>query len=54
MMSDVEETPMAVTGLKPPGPLILDGNVVLNWKEWFNSYEIYATAAGVSGKTERV
>ena len=55
MVSDEEETQMALTGLKPPGPLSLDGNLALNWKEWFNAYEIYATAAaGVSGKSERV
>ena len=54
MVSDEEETQMALTGLKPPGPLSLDGNLALNWKEWFNAHEIYATAADVSGKSERV
>ena len=28
--------------------------MALNWKEWFNAYEIHATAAGVARKSEKV
>ena len=45
---------MALSGLKPPAPLKLDENLALNWKAWYNAYDVYATAAGVSNKPERV
>ena len=45
---------MSLSGLKPPGPLIMEGDIATNWKKWFRAYEIYATAAGVTAKPERV
>ena len=51
MVSDEEEAQMALTGLRPPTPLSLDRNLALNWKEWFNTYEIYTTTAGKSEGT---
>ena len=45
---------MALTGLKPPAPLKLDENLALNWKSWYNAFDIYATAAGVANKPEKV
>ena len=45
---------MALTGLKPPAPLNLDDNLSMNWRAWYDSYQIYATAAGVSNKPEKV
>ena len=45
---------MALTGLKPPGPLELNGDISMNWNKWIRSYEIYAGAAGVASKPEKV
>ena len=41
---------MSITGLKPPGPLPMEGDMNSNWKKWHRSFEIYAHAAGVSAK----
>ena len=43
-----------MAGLKPPGPLILSGNVSQNYKDWIKSYEIYAIASGVIEKDELI
>ena len=45
---------MALTGLKPPGELILDKNATTNWTTWIRSFEYYCVASGVSSKAERV
>ena len=45
---------MALTGLKPPGELILDKNAVTNWTTWIRAFEYYCVASGVSSKAERV
>ena len=45
---------MAMTGLKPPLPLKLEGNLTLNWRVWYGSYELYAGATGLTTKTSKV
>ena len=45
---------MALTGLKPPGELILDKNATTNWTTWIRAFEYYCVASGVSAKPERV
>ena len=45
---------MALSGLKPPAQLVLDGNLAQNWKFWHSAFEIYAGAAGVTSKPEKV
>ena len=45
---------MALTGLKPPGNLPMEGDMASNWKRWYRSFEIYSHAAGISTKPERV
>ena len=45
---------MALSGLKPPAPLLLEGNLAQNWKVWYNAYEIYAGATGVTSKSGKV
>ena len=45
---------MALTGLKPPTCLNLEDNLAMNWRAWYDSYQIYATAAGVTNKPEKV
>ena len=52
MVSDEEE--MALTGLKPPGPLQFEGHLASNWKRWYRAYDHYTIAVGASGKAERV
>ena len=56
MVSDTRKKnpTMALTGLKPPGALILEGDINTNWKQWFKAYDIYSIAAGVSTRTEKV
>ena len=44
----------SLTGLKPPGPLILDNNAATNRKKLYRAYNIYATAAGVISKPEDI
>ena len=51
---DTEDTDMALSGLKPPGPLSLSDNLSANWQSWFHAYEIYSTAAGIASKPEKV
>ena len=43
-----------ITGLKPPGPLVLDSNIMANWKIWHRAYSIYATVVGNETRAERV
>ena len=45
---------MAMSGLKPPAPLLLEGNLAQNWKIWHSAYEIYAGATGVTSKSGKV
>ena len=45
---------MALTGIRPPGPLILETNASSNWTAWIRAFEYYAAAVGMSSKTERV
>ena len=45
---------MALSGLKPPAQLNLEDNVAINWRNWLHAYELYATAAGVITKSEKV
>ena len=45
---------MLLTGLRPPGPLVLDANAASNWKRWYRAYGIYAIAMGVDEKPEDV
>ena len=55
MVSDGESTiDMALTGLKPPSLLLLEGNLAHNWKNWHKVYKIYAGASGVASKSEKV
>ena len=56
MVSDLEHetSEMALLGLKPPGHLNLNENLAANWRSWLSSYEIYATAAGIASKSEKV
>ena len=55
MVSDSEFEPdteltTALTGLKPPLTLIFEGNLAMNWRAWYDVYEIYATASGAAVK----
>ena len=43
----------ALSGLKLPGPLNLEGNLAGNWKKWLTAYKIYARATGVTAKPEK-
>ena len=43
-----------LTGLRPPGPLVLDVNISNNWKAWYCAYPFYATAEGIKQRAERV
>ena len=45
---------MALSGIKPPGHLILDSNASSNWISWIRSFDFYATAVGASTKAEKV
>ena len=45
---------MAASGLKAPGYLDLNGNLSQNFRDWHRSYEIYATASGVSEKSQKI
>lgn len=41
-------------GLKPPGPLVLEGDVVTSWKLWIKKFEMYMTAAEYDNKDDEV
>ena len=43
-----EPDEMALLGLKPPGPLNLEGIIAVNWRAWLHSYDRYTTAVGVT------
>ena len=43
-----------LTGLRPPGPLVLDVNISNNWKVWYCAYSFYTTAAGIEQRAEHV
>ena len=45
---------MALTGLKPPPPLNMEGNMAANWRNWYTAYEIYSGASDVTGKLEKI
>lgn len=48
-------TPSAsLTALKPPEPLIFDGNVSENWKKWKKKFEIYIMATECSSKSDEI
>ena len=36
-----------MSGLKPAGPLDLQGNIADNFKDWVRQFEIYAVASGI-------
>ena len=40
--------------LKPPEPLRIDGNLVENWKKWWQRFELYLTATGISDKDNKI
>uniref|UniRef100_H3AAN9 Uncharacterized protein n=1 Tax=Latimeria chalumnae TaxID=7897 RepID=H3AAN9_LATCH len=39
--------------LKPPGPLIFEGNVSENWKCWLQRFNIFVCASGLSQKPDK-
>ena len=43
-----------MAGLRPPGPLCLEGNVSRNWMEWIRAFEFYETATELSTKSDGV
>ena len=45
---------MSQTGLRPPPPLSLEGNIALNWHMWYAAYKLYTGAAGLVSKSEKV
>ena len=45
---------MAVSGLKAPGYLDLNGNLSQNFRDWHRSYQIYSIASGVSEKSQKI
>ena len=45
---------MSLATLKPPGMLIMEGDMNLNWERWYTAYDIYSVTSGVRGKPERV
>ena len=45
---------MDSSGLRIPGPLLLEGNVAENWKRFRQRFELYMDASGSSAKTDRV
>ena len=40
--------------LKPPEPLRIDGNLSENWKKWWQRFEFYLTATGISEKDNKI
>ena len=44
----------SISGLKPPNHLQLTENPASHWKAWYRAYQIYAIAAGVTEKTEKI
>ena len=45
---------ISLTGLRTPGPLILDTNGASNWTNWYRGYKIYSNAAGINTKPEDI
>ena len=43
-----------MAGLKPPGPLSLQGNIAKNWKDWIRAFQLYETATELTAKTEPI
>ena len=40
--------------ITPPGPLSLEGNLVVNWKKWKQNFGLFMVAAEYEGKSEKV
>uniref|UniRef100_A0A8C2B8P6 ribonuclease H n=1 Tax=Cyprinus carpio TaxID=7962 RepID=A0A8C2B8P6_CYPCA len=40
--------------LKAPDPLRLEGNIADNWNKWKQKFELYMTATGIEGKSQKV
>ena len=45
---------ITLSGLKPLGPLNLDNNIAMNWKNLLQMYKICAIVVGISNKAEQV
>ncbi len=44
---------MALSGLKPPGPLCFEGKLAMNRQNWLSAFDIYSGAAGVTATMEK-
>ena len=40
--------------LKAPEPLRLEGNIADKWKRWRQKFELYMTASGMEGRSQKV
>lgn len=45
---------MADSGLPPPKPLKLEGNVIENWKRWKKEFNYYLAAIEADDKSDKV
>ena len=39
---------------KPPGALVLEGNLFENWRRWVQRFDLYLTALGKIEENEKV